>query len=358
LVSIGWFMAIGTLLIRADAGTGVGAGHLMRCLALAEAWRERGGSVDMVVPKGLPDGLVARIGEIGARISWAPSEPEEGAWFAATAEARNAAWLVVDGYRFGPAYLEQAARPGRPVLAIDDDARHERYPVTVVLNQNLHASSEDYVGKTGARLLLSPWHALIRSEFRGWRDWRRSIPVRASKVMVTLGGADPGGHTEQVIEASRIARARFPNWNLKARVIVGAANPRLATLRALGDAAEGLEILSDVRDMGEQMRWCDLAISASGSTVWELALFQTPMLVATASRAEEPVATSLRNAGAALHMGRLEGLDIEALIDAVARVVTDEDLRSRLSLAVGAMVDGNGAERVVDQMLAISRDSG
>ena len=357
-VSIGGIMSIGALLIRADAGEGIGAGHLMRCLALAETWKERGGVVEIVAAASLPDRLAARIGEVGAGLSRARRGLQDGCGLAEIARDRNASWLVVDGYRFDADYLRDAAGSGRPMLVIDDDARHASYPVTAVLNQNLHARAEDYAGKTGARLLLGPSHVLIRSEFRGWRGWNRSIPARGSKILVTLGGADPGGHTGKVIEAIQAFQRQSLELDLRVRVIVGAANPRLDALRALLETSDGMQILSDVRDMGEQMRWCDLAISASGSTVWELALFRTPMLLATASSAEEPVAVSLKGADAALHLGRLEDLDVASLAEAIAGVVGDEDTRSRLSVAAGGLVDGDGAGRVVDQMLAISAASG
>ncbi len=342
-------MSVGTLVIRADAGAKVGAGHLMRCLALAEAWIARRGRVIMAVPPDLPDGLVERIRTLGAAMHRLPSGAEEVGSLLRLVGAEDAAWIAVDGYRFGADWLQAISQAGRPVLSIDDDARHQAYPSTLILNQNLHARREDYSGKTRAELLLGPRFALIRPEFRSQPEWRRVIPARASKLLVTLGGADPGGHTARVIDALRGLEAAPAG-----RVVAGAANPRLEAVRMAAGSASGVEILCDVRDMGEQMRWCDLAVSASGSTVWELALFATPMLLGTASEVEEPVAQSLQSAGAALHLGRLAELRLDDLRAAVADTIADRAVRSRLSGAASGLVDGNGAARVVDRMLALS----
>jgi UDP-2,4-diacetamido-2,4,6-trideoxy-beta-L-altropyranose hydrolase len=169
--------------------------------------------------------------------------------------------------------MAAAGASGRPVLMLDDDARHARYPVRAVLNQNLHARAEDYAGKTTATLMLGPRHALIRQDLRNWRHWKRHHPEAASKLLVTLGGADSGGHTQKVIQALGQLKHRSPEARIVARVVVGGANPQAGALRASASENPDVELLFDVRDMAAQIRWCDAALSASGSTVWELALF-------------------------------------------------------------------------------------
>ncbi|MDG2284012.1 MAG: hypothetical protein P8N43_00535, partial [Alphaproteobacteria bacterium] len=223
---------------------------------------------------------------------------------------------------------------------------------------NLHARADDYAGKTRARLMLGPRHALIRRDLRARKDWRRLIQDSARKVLITLGGADPGGHTGRALEAMLAIRERSSDLDLQVHAVVGAANPRLDTLRRSMKPHDWIQISWDVWDMGQEIRWCDLALSASGSTVWELVMFQTPMLLGTASAVEEPVAASLAAVGAAKVLGRLRERSVEEISAAVEELLRDQGALARLSDEAAKVVDGEGTSRVIDQMLAISRGSG
>src|SRR5689334_6919590 len=108
------------LLARADAGARVGLGHLMRTLALAEAWAAQGGravfmtdtspAVQKIVgARGFE--LMASRGECGSADDLAATR--------AAVEQTGADWVVVDGYRFDTAYLESLADLV-PLVALDD----------------------------------------------------------------------------------------------------------------------------------------------------------------------------------------------------------------------------------------------
>ena len=62
------------LFIRADAGGKLGTGHVMRMLALAQAYRRRGGKVDFICAQ-LPGALETRLQEEGCEVIRISVEP-------------------------------------------------------------------------------------------------------------------------------------------------------------------------------------------------------------------------------------------------------------------------------------------
>src|SRR5216683_3247637 len=99
-------MELGSLLVRADANGQNGSGHFMRCLALAQAWQERGGTPIFLMAPGA-SGLEKRleddnIGEV--RLSAEPGSIGDADETAAVALRQNASWVVLDGYQFSPEY--------------------------------------------------------------------------------------------------------------------------------------------------------------------------------------------------------------------------------------------------------------
>ncbi len=131
------------LLVRADANPVIGTGHIMRCLALAQAWQDQGGSVTFACAEGLPESLHQRLSSESMSVRLLQVNPGSEADARAVIElARQVqtSVVVVDGYHFGADYQRWLKDAGLRLLFIDDNGHAEHYYADWVLNQNIHAS--------------------------------------------------------------------------------------------------------------------------------------------------------------------------------------------------------------------------
>jgi UDP-2,4-diacetamido-2,4,6-trideoxy-beta-L-altropyranose hydrolase len=337
---------VGTLLVRADAGPRAGAGHVMRCLALAQAWNGAGGRSLFVLSEGA-GALVDRLGDEGVpafELREAAGGAADAARTAGLAWAEQAAWVVVDGYCFDEAYRLAVAASGARVVCVDDCGIDGPCGADVVLNQHGHACPELYRGcRADARLLLGTRYAMLRQEFRRWRGRERAARQEPRRVLVTLGGSDPANVTPRVLRALD----RVPGGPLEVRVAAGPVNSRVNELRAAAAAVRHqVEVLPHVTDMPALMAWADVAVSAAGFTCWEMAFMGLPAVLVSVAPNQEPIAASLDAAGAARWVGGAANADERTLAAGLAELLCQPTLLNDMACRARELVDGYGAERV------------
>lgn len=337
-------------LVRADGAPEIGTGHLMRSLALTQALRAAGGEAVLATTLD-PGGLEGRLRAEGLPVrrldAETGSDPDARAT-ATLARELGAGWVVVDGYQFSGRYQRLLKEAGMRVLAVDDYGHAEHYWADAVLNQNLHAREALYRDREpGVRLLLGPRYALLRREYEKWRGWRRPHPPVARKVLVTFGGSDP----EDVTSKAAAALARLPGGGLEASVVVGASYPHLEALKAALSETPCIRLLRDVRDMAEPMAWADVAVSAGGSTSWELAFMGLPALTVILAENQVDLAQGLAAHGIARNLGWHSAVTEAILADALMELARDQDVRRAMGARGRELVDGDGGRRVVRALL-------
>jgi UDP-2,4-diacetamido-2,4,6-trideoxy-beta-L-altropyranose hydrolase len=335
----------GTLLIRADANVAVGTGHVMRCLALAQAWQDAGGGAVFAMAQAAP-AVEDRLQRDSMGVAWLTAEPgsaDDARETIELARGRQASWVVVDGYRFGEDYQAALKGAGVKVLFIDDNGHAGHYSADLVLNQNAHAREAFYPSREAAtRLLLGPRFAMLRREFKSWRGWNREIPAVARRVLVTMGGSDPDNVTERVVQTI------LGEPSLSATVVVGGSNPHLPKLRALvAGAQRDMQLVENVSNMPELMANSHVAISGAGTTSLEMCFLGLPALLIVLADNQRPAAEELNRRGVAIDLG--EGAEIQppTLSPYLTRLVNSQDTRKSMSERGRELVDGRGAERVV-----------
>ncbi|HEX7132744.1 MAG TPA: GNAT family N-acetyltransferase [Iamia sp.] len=299
-----------TLEVLADSGPGVGSGHLARSLAVAATWAGRGGRAVLRDAPASPGPWSDRYAAAGVEVGGEPGAEDS---------AGPGRVVLVDGYR-QPAGRIAALRTGAPVVSIDDHGASGPRPADLVVDQNPGADPDGYRAAGAERVLVGSRYALLRPEVVAAAPVDppdRGAPPR--RLLVAAGG-DPHPGVARLLD----------------EVAAGAAG------------RHGLEVvaLRGVADVGAVLATVDLALTAAGSTLWELARFGIPSVAVAVAPNQQPVARAVGTAGLAVDAGDLADVDTDGLGAALDALVADADRRAEMARRGREAVDGHGARRV------------
>jgi UDP-2,4-diacetamido-2,4,6-trideoxy-beta-L-altropyranose hydrolase len=340
------------LAVRADASVKGGIGHIVRSLALAEAWKEAGGKAILVSSGPFPV-LEALTADVDFRWLGAerPSLVDDIGGFLDIAHKTDADVVVLDSYDLDSTWEARVRQEGLPLLAMDDLAsRHHQ--CDILLDTSLSPQDADqYQGlvQNETVLLLGPEYALLRRSFRATRFGpREGGPVR--RVLVSFGGTDPLDYTSAALDALALVNAP----DLRVDVVASSANPRLTTLCKQVAALPQAFLHVDTHEMASLMAAADLALGAGGSSSWERCRAGLPSLLVLAAPNQRGIAALLAAEEAVrIVSGEGTGL-VRELANALNAALADCQWRAFASHRGMRIVDGLGAERVVARLLLMS----
>jgi UDP-2,4-diacetamido-2,4,6-trideoxy-beta-L-altropyranose hydrolase len=330
------------VLIRADGGVGIGAGHVERCLNLARGLRELGAQVGFLSAL-LDPTLRVRVESAGFAVQDLPEDPEahRAATLAALADTTT---LVVDHY--GVTEADEAAFAAQVECLVSiEDLPGRRHPAHVLLDQTFGRSAQDYAGcvTPGTTLLLGTPYALLRPEFRTLRGEARARRERAEarNLLISFGGSNPD---DVVVRLAELLVEHGVHKTFEIRLVEGLAldSRDSARLRELLGADSCLT--GHVTNMPELVQWADVAIGAGGVSTWERCTLGLPTVLVTVADNQRQIACNVIEEGAALDGGGIE-LDEATILAGLERLRRDAGFyRATASRAFG-VCDGAGVER-------------
>jgi UDP-2,4-diacetamido-2,4,6-trideoxy-beta-L-altropyranose hydrolase len=339
------------LLIRADASPQIGTGHVMRCLALAQAWLMKGGQVAFLMSPDAPN-LEARLHSEGIQtrtllaISGSINDAQETVKIS---QIMQVDWVVLDGYQFDADYQKFLKDADLRLLCLDDYGHAKRYYADFILNQNISACEKIYPYREPyTQLLLGTQYVLLRQEFWSWQGWQRKIPPMARKILVTMGGSDPDNVTLKVLQAFQKVEIE----ELEVIIIVGSTNPHHEKLQEVVQSiSANIMLQQNVINMPELMAWADIAIAGGGSTCWELAFMGLPALLIVLANNQQNVVQILGENNFVQNLGWHENIQTDALSDLCSQLIISVDTRIHFSHQGRKLIDGCGKNRVIDKLI-------
>jgi UDP-2,4-diacetamido-2,4,6-trideoxy-beta-L-altropyranose hydrolase len=260
---------------------------------------------------------------------------------------RDLSWFVLDGYHFDSVYQRAVKASGLFLLVLDDIGHLPQYHADILVNAGMGANQTHYPHAGDAKFLLGIKYMLLRQEFLNSRKPIKGIPEEAENILVTLGGADSKNVTSRILEALSQIKGR----QLRVKVVVGSVNPHAIELKKKAASAEArFEILQSVDQMPELMAWSHLAIAGGGATCCELAYMGVPSLLVVLSENQRRLAEGL-DGKCSVNLGHEKYLERDKVAQAVEELICDRAKRKRMSHKGRELVDGLGADRVVNEMM-------
>ena len=353
-----------TILIYTDGNTDIATGHLMRCLSVACTLRELGGRAEFAVsdeasadllasffPKGngfpvhilhanyrKPETALKALTQLLTR-GPAPSPASDGP------EQKSFSALLIDSYFVTQDFLE-ALRSLVKTAYIDDLYAFD-YPVDLVINYDF-APPERFYSKAG-KALLGCGFTPLRAQFSGLTPVFRE---QVEDVLISTGGTDAWNAAGKFASAL-LTTPESASWRL--HVLTGPMHAHRNELQALAASHPQLLLHEKVTDMAGLMRTCDLAVSAAGTTLYELCAAGVPSVSFTMADNQLPCSRD---------MERFAGIpcagDVRSTPDLIGRLLSllfslaeNPQKRSALSRSMHAAIDGKGSERIARELLLL-----
>lgn len=327
--------------IRADASTSIGSGHVMRCLTLAHRLKKEENAKVVFVMRVLPGNLIGVVEKQGFEVlKLSPANKRYslngyGLWLTVPMEVDAQQTievlqhylqehgcdvvnrLIVDSYALDEQW-ERMLHPYCKEIMVIDDLANRRHECDILLDQNFYLNKDvRYAGLVPehCKMLLGPEYALLREEFYEAKKHLRKRDGNIKNILVFYGGSDLTNETEKAIKA--LVQLHDEGYNFTADVITGVSNSCREKIEKICSKYHFLHYYCQVSNMAEFMNKADLMLGAGGSTTWERLYMELPALVTAVAENQIQGCEDCSQAGIIEYLGINEDVRVDTILEAL-----------------------------------------
>jgi UDP-2,4-diacetamido-2,4,6-trideoxy-beta-L-altropyranose hydrolase len=333
--------------ILTEGGRKIGFGHVTRCEALYQALEEIGAKPEFIING---DETVADIlrNKNCHIYDWLNEQQR------LFDQLRGVDAVIIDSYLTDIDFYRNIQDAVRLVVCIDDNQRID-YPCGIVVNGTICA--EEFFKNSlreGASSLLGAQYLPLRQEF--WDVSPKKIGKTIENVLVTFGGDDMRNMSPQIL---KLLVDHYPQ--IIKTIVVGRGFQNIEQLKEAQDDRTDFIFYPDAQHMKNVMYSADVAISAGGQTLYELARVGVPTVAVALAENQMDNVRGWQKIEFIKYAGWWEDAAILTKIRESLELLKSQDARERVALIGRESVDGQGSKRVVDiikQGLFASHENG
>jgi UDP-2,4-diacetamido-2,4,6-trideoxy-beta-L-altropyranose hydrolase len=332
-------------IIRTDASSQIGMGHLMRCFGLAEALRARNFKVVFAVKNHL-DYLSEKIRKNGYKVEFIPrgfNNRQDADLLVNYIAKYRPSIVITDSYSIDNPYLKRIKDAGCILVSLSRLSRNDLYS-DLIINYSLGISRQDYSkkAKPGARLLLGPKYFLLRKEFLNVIRRKKIKKNRRIKLLVSLGGSDASKIVLKILKGLSVFRDK-----ICLNVVIGPAYKLASRIKTIARKEfTGSKIYTNPPRISKLMSEADLAITGAGITCYELAYLGVPNIIMAIAGNQKSNLENFTKKRLAIGLGEACRVNKADIREAAGRLIRSKRLRDLISIKGRGLVNGKGAEMV------------
>lgn len=349
------------IFIRADGGNEIGLGHIMRMLVLS---KELGKSNKVIfICKGSrPVNKIKKINydendfdfeddkfKIGIK-----KVREHGFEVLSIREEHviediidlqnkyKADLIITDSYDVDENYFD-ILKSYFKLTGYIDDVNKCKINVDFIINQNINAEDMHYNVNKNTKLYLGTKYCLLRDEFR--KNYRKKqVKEKAEDVLLTLGGMDKDHNTIKILN-------EILECNANIHVIVGSAfdEKLIKEIYKLSKRTYNIKVYENA-DMSSLMKKCDVAISACGSTLYELCAMNVPIIGIILADNQKMVAKKMKEKSLLVEAYHIDELKEANLGLCLNKLINDRNIRNYVIDKQCNVVNVNGVNDLIDEI--------
>lgn len=319
--------------IRADGGAKIGLGHIMRTLVLARELAKTN-DVFYVCRKDSPltEKYLKGIEKVrveGFKIILINEDDILNELSKIEADC-----LITDSYDVDEEYFNRTKKMFSKTGYVDDMNLYY-FNVDFIINQNVTANTYKYKCNENTRLFLGTDYIMLREEFRNSKP--NKIKNDIKNILITMGGADPNNFTLKLLKYIKDLDYNFD-------VVIGPSFKDTYKIELEIKNNKNIKLHFNA-NMIEMMKKCDIAISATGSTLYELGTLGIPTLGVILVDNQEDVALEMHKHGFIVNLGWYDKVEKNGVLDAINKI-NDFDLREKVSALTTKKINKNGIEKL------------
>lgn len=296
------------ILVRADASSSIGTGHVMRDLVLVQRFSD-----DRVIfaTRDLPGNINKKIESAGYPVISLNSDAEEE--LIGVMLENGIDMIVIDHYGIDDSYEKKLKEEtGAEIFVLDDT--YEKHFCDILLNHNLNAVAEKYAGLVPleCELQCGIEHTLLRREFSQIVLRAREIAGKKKlNVFVAMGGADHSAKTVPILDLL------VSLGNMNATVVTTSANRAVDELMKYASDHPCVTLHVDSDQIAMLMNRCDFAIVTPSVIANEVMHLLLPFIAIKTADNQKEIAAFLE----AKAFDVINDFSAEALSAAIDRLI-------------------------------------